>query len=149
MSRINQYLLSGAYSLTSFKMSTIPIKLHASERTWSAAICLARSDACRKRHNNIPLRGSRKFYSRTQRVSSQHSALGTYVFISLGVLNLVCVSFLFLWKKWAFFALCGSAGTALVINLLVGVGAFAFVGLGGVVIFYLRTRSKWSLLSNF
>jgi hypothetical protein len=72
-----------------------------------------------------------------------------YVFISLGVLNLVCVSFLFLWKKWAFFVLCGSAGTAFGINVFVGVGAFAFVGLGGVVITYLIIRSKWSLFSNF
>ncbi len=55
-----------------------------------------------------------------------------YVFIFLGVLNLVCVSFLFLWKKWAFFVLCGSAGTAFVINLFVGAGAFAFVGLGAL-----------------
>lgn len=51
-----------------------------------------------------------------------------YVFIFLGLLNLVCVSFLFLWKKWAFFMLCASAGTAFVINLFAGAGASAFLG---------------------
>ena len=72
-----------------------------------------------------------------------------YVFIFLGLLNIVCVSFLYLWKKWAFFLLCASAGTAFIINLFLGVGAFAFLGLAGVFIFYLIIRSKWSMFNNF
>ncbi len=72
-----------------------------------------------------------------------------YVFIFFGLLNIVCVILLFLWKRWAFFVLCASAGIAFVVNLFLGVGAFAFIGLAGVVIFYLIIRSKWSQFSNF
>ena len=72
-----------------------------------------------------------------------------YVFCFLGAFNIVCVCFLFLWKKWAFFGLCGSATIALVMNLYVGVGFFAFVGLAGIVISYLVLRPKWNLLDNF
>ena len=71
------------------------------------------------------------------------------VFIFGGVLNLVCVCFLFLWKKWAFFVLCASAAIAFVINLYVGVGAFAFLGLAGAAGLYLVLRPKWNLLDNF
>ncbi len=72
-----------------------------------------------------------------------------YVFVSFGALNVVCVCFLFFWKKWAFFGLCVSAGVAFAVNLYVGVGAFSFLGLGGVVILYLVFRSKWKMLDNF
>ncbi len=72
-----------------------------------------------------------------------------YAFIFFGLLNIVCVCFLFLWKKWAFFVLCASAGGAFSINLFVGVGAFAFLGLVGVPILFLIMRPKWSLFSNF
>lgn len=72
-----------------------------------------------------------------------------YSFIILGALNLVCVSFLFLWKKWAFFTLCGSAGAAFAINLYVGVGPYAFVGLAGIAVFIVIIRTKWSQLTNF
>ena len=72
-----------------------------------------------------------------------------YLFAALGALNVVCVCFLFLWKKWAFFGFCGSAAVALAVNLYVGVGAFAFVGVAGVVITYLILRPKWSLLDDF
>jgi hypothetical protein len=71
------------------------------------------------------------------------------IFIFMGVLNLVCVCFLFLWKKWAFFALCSSAAIALIINLDIGVGAFSFVGLAGAVMTYLILRPKWNLLDNY
>jgi hypothetical protein len=72
-----------------------------------------------------------------------------YAFISLSLLNLVCVCFLLLWKKWAFFVLCASAGTAFIINLFVGAGAFAFLGLAGVPILYLIMRPKWNLFNGF
>ncbi len=72
-----------------------------------------------------------------------------YVFIFFGLLNIVCVVFLFLWKKWAFFVLCASAGMAFIVNLFLGVGVFAFIGLAGVVIFSLIIHSKWSQFNNF
>ena len=72
-----------------------------------------------------------------------------YFFIFFGLLNIVCVVFLYLWKKWAFFVLCASAGTVFVVNVLLGVGVFAFIGLAGMVIFCLIIRSKWSLFNNF
>jgi hypothetical protein len=72
-----------------------------------------------------------------------------YVFMFGGLLNVVCVIFLFLWKKWAFFVLCANAGTAFTVNVFLGVGVFAFIGLAGVVILYLILRPKWSLFNNF
>jgi len=63
------------------------------------------------------------------------------------LLNVVFVIFLFMWKKWAFFALCGMAGIAFVINLVSGMGIVpSILGLAGVVILYLILRSKWDLL---
>ena len=72
-----------------------------------------------------------------------------YVFMFLGLLNTFCVCFLFLWKKWAFFLLCASAGIAFALNIFVGVGAFAFLGLAGVLALYLIIRRKWSMFSYF
>ncbi len=72
-----------------------------------------------------------------------------YLFIAFGLWNIACVCFLFLWKKWAFFGLCGSAAVAIAVNLYVGVGALAFVGLLGAVFTFLVLRLKWSLLDNF
>lgn len=72
-----------------------------------------------------------------------------YVFCFLGAFNLVCVCFLFLWKKWAFFGLCISTAIALIVNLYVGVGVYAFAGLAGIVTLYLILRPKWRLLENF
>ncbi|MGD0646295.1 MAG: hypothetical protein ABSA75_15490 [Candidatus Bathyarchaeia archaeon] len=54
-----------------------------------------------------------------------------------------------MWKKWAFFALYVSAGITLVINLNARAGAFAFLGLTGVVISYFVLRPKWNLLDDF
>lgn len=71
-----------------------------------------------------------------------------YVFIFLGALNIVFVFFLFLWKKWAFFGLCTNAALALVVNLYVGVGVFAFIGIAGAVISYLVLRPKWTLFND-
>jgi len=72
-----------------------------------------------------------------------------YVFASLGALNTACVCFLFLWKKWAFFAFCGSAVAALAVNLYVGVGVPSVAGLAGVVITYLVLRQQWNLFDDF
>jgi hypothetical protein len=72
-----------------------------------------------------------------------------YVFTALGVLNTTCVCFLFLWKKWAFFALCGTAVVTFAVNLYVGVGVLAVWGLAGVVITYLVLRQQWNLFDDF
>ncbi len=72
-----------------------------------------------------------------------------YVFILGAALNLVFVCFLFLWKKWGFFGLCASAAAALIVNLYVGAGVFAFVGLFGAVTLYLVLRPKWKFLDNY
>lgn len=72
-----------------------------------------------------------------------------YVLIILSSVNVVCVCFLFLWKRWAFYFLGASAGAAFIINLYVGAGVFAFIGLAGVLTFYLIIRSKWKFFSNF
>ena len=42
-----------------------------------------------------------------------------------------------------------SAVVVLVINLYVGVGVFAFVGLAGAVFTYFVLRPKWNLLDDF
>ncbi len=72
-----------------------------------------------------------------------------YVFIFGGVFNLICTFSLFLWKKWALFGLCASAGIALAVNLYIGVGAVAFLGLGAAVMTYLVLRPKWALFDDF
>jgi hypothetical protein len=72
-----------------------------------------------------------------------------YVFIFFGALNFACTCFLFLWKKWAFFVLCASAVAVFVLNLFLGMGAFAFFGLASVVVLYLIIRPKWGLFTDF
>jgi hypothetical protein len=72
-----------------------------------------------------------------------------YLFTALGAWNVGCTCFLFLWKKWAFFGLCASAAVVLALNLYLGVGVFAFTGLGAVIATYFILRPKWDLLENF
>ena len=62
------------------------------------------------------------------------------------LLNVVFAIFLFMWKKWAFFASVGMAVIVFVINAgLIGVGIFSPLGLLGPVILYLVMRPKWEL----
>lgn len=69
-----------------------------------------------------------------------------YVFGISCAFNVVFTIFLFLWKKWAFFAYCGMAGIAFVINLAIGIGLSSILGLVGPIILYLILRPKWNLL---
>jgi hypothetical protein len=70
-----------------------------------------------------------------------------YIYGLLGLANVVFTLFLFMWKKWAFFAFCGTTALAFVLNLIVGLGIIAAIfGLIGPVILYLLIRSKWGLL---
>jgi len=74
----------------------------------------------------------------------------SWAIYTLGIfalLNVVFTIFLFMWKKWAFFAFCGSAGIIFVINVVIGIGIVStLLGLIGPVILYLILRSKWNLL---
>ena len=70
-----------------------------------------------------------------------------YIYGLLGLANVVFTIFLFMWKKWSFFAFCGMAALTFILNLIVGLGIIpAIFGLAGPVILYLIIRSKWSLL---
>lgn len=69
-----------------------------------------------------------------------------YVLGILAAINFVFTIFLFMWKKWAFFALCGMTGIAFVINIVIGLGITSVLGLLGPVILYLVLRSKWNYL---
>jgi len=82
-------------------------------------------------------------------ITSVLPTIPMWVIYSLGVfalLNFVFAIFLFMWKKWAFFGFCGSAGIIFVINLIIGIGfVSALLGLIGPVILYLIMRPKWDL----
>jgi hypothetical protein len=60
--------------------------------------------------------------------------------------NLICLSFLFKWKKLGFFGFWAGILLVLALNLYFGVGALAFLGLVGVGILSLMLRPKWKLL---
>lgn len=68
-----------------------------------------------------------------------------YTFGIFALLNLVFAIFLLMWKRWAFFALCGSAGLIFIINLIIGTGISSLLGLIGPAILYLIMRPKWNL----
>ncbi|MBW2995668.1 hypothetical protein KY332_00035 [Candidatus Woesearchaeota archaeon] len=69
-----------------------------------------------------------------------------YFFGVFALLNFVFTIFLFMWKRWAFFAFCVNAVIIFVINLVIGIGIVsALLGLSGPVILYLIMRSKWEL----
>jgi len=74
----------------------------------------------------------------------------SWVIYALGIgalLNVVFTIFLFKWKKWAFFACCGMALFAMVINVaVIRLGITSILGLLGPVILWLLLRSKWNYL---
>ena len=72
-----------------------------------------------------------------------------YVFSGFATVNIASVCFLFRWKKWAFYVLCGSAVATLSVNLYIGVGVQAFFGLGEVIITYLVLNQQWSQFYNY
>jgi hypothetical protein len=78
------------------------------------------------------------------------SAMPFWVFYVFGIacsLNVIFTIFLFKWKKWAFFAFCGMAAIAFVINIAIGINIIlAFCGLLGPLILYLLLKPKWELL---
>ena len=69
-----------------------------------------------------------------------------YIYGISGLANFAFVIFLFMWKRWAFYALCGSAMIVFIMNLAIGVGIFAAIfGLAEPVILYLIMKSNWDL----
>lgn len=66
---------------------------------------------------------------------------------SLALLNVICAVFLLMWKKWAFFAICGSCGVALIANIIIGINTFQVILSSFLypAILYLIMRSKWNL----
>ncbi len=69
-----------------------------------------------------------------------------YVLEIATILNVIFATFLFMWKKWAFFAFCGVAGITFIIKLVIGQGiVLAIFGLLFPIILYLIMRSKWNL----
>ncbi len=69
-----------------------------------------------------------------------------YIYGILALANAAFTVFLFRWKKWAFFAFCGSAIIASVLNLLIGIETLSIIaGLTGPIILYLILRSRWNL----
>lgn len=71
-----------------------------------------------------------------------------YTLSIFSFLNVVFTIFLFMWKKWAFFAFCGSAIIVFVMNLITGIGFSAILGLLGPLILYLILRHKWDLFTG-
>ena len=68
-----------------------------------------------------------------------------YLYGSVTLANFVFVIFLFMWKKWPFFALCGTSIIAFIMNLAIGLGIFsAIFGLIGPIILYFSMKSRWN-----
>ena len=82
-------------------------------------------------------------------ISSFYPNVPSWVFYIYGLLplaNFAFVIFLFMWKRWAFYSICGIAVIASIMNLAIGFGIVAIIfGLAGPIILYLIMRSKWDL----
>ena len=69
-----------------------------------------------------------------------------YIYGLVALANFVFVILLFMWKKWPFFAFCGTTIIAFIMNLAIGLGIFAAIsGLIGPVILYFSMKSRWNL----
>ncbi len=71
-----------------------------------------------------------------------------YIFGLLGLANSVFIIFLFMWKKWAFFAVCGTAIIAFIMDLLIiqEISLPSFVSLIPTpILLYFFMRPKWDL----
>jgi hypothetical protein len=69
-------------------------------------------------------------------------AAGTIV---LGVWNIICLTFIYKWKKLGFFGLTASSVALTGLNLYFGEGALSLLGLVGITILYFAMRPKWAL----
>lgn len=63
-----------------------------------------------------------------------------------GLINILLVIFLFMWKKWAFYSFCGISLVLFFLNIyFIGFGINVILGLVGPVVLYLIMRPKWNL----
>ena len=72
-----------------------------------------------------------------------------YVYAISGSANVVFMIFLFMWKKWAFFAYCASVIVVFILNMIdLGVGSAGspLFALAGPLILYWILHSRWNLL---
>ncbi|MFA7707548.1 MAG: hypothetical protein WCX73_01230 [Candidatus Pacearchaeota archaeon] len=69
-----------------------------------------------------------------------------YVYGLLALVNFIFVIFLFMWKKWPFFAFCGVSIIVFIMNLAIGLDIFsALFGFFGIIVLYLSMKSRWNL----
>ncbi len=68
-----------------------------------------------------------------------------YIVGIFGLLNVIITIMLFMWKKWAFFVFIWLAIIVFIINISLGIGVLALLGLIGPIILYLLMRPKWNL----
>jgi hypothetical protein len=69
-----------------------------------------------------------------------------YIYGLVSLANFIFIILLFMWKKWPFYAFCGSAVIAFIMNLAIGLGIVsAVLGLAGPIILYLSMKSRWDL----
>jgi hypothetical protein len=69
-----------------------------------------------------------------------------YIYGAIALANFICVIFLFMWKKWPFFALCVTTLGAFIMNLIIGTKVYlAIIGLMGIIILYFSMKSRWNL----
>ena len=69
-----------------------------------------------------------------------------YIYGLVALANFILVIILFMWKKWPFFAFCGTTLIAFIMNLTIGLGIFATIfGLAGIIILYFSMKSRWNL----
>ena len=69
----------------------------------------------------------------------------SYIYGLISLVNIICIYFLFIWKKWAFFAICGTTVIVVLIHGLTGSGIFAVFNFIGLIILYLIMRAQWNL----
>lgn len=71
-----------------------------------------------------------------------------YLFGILALANFIFVLFLFKWKKWPFFAFCGTTIIGFILNLYTGLNILdSAMGLISPIILYLSMKSRWRLFS--
>lgn len=58
------------------------------------------------------------------------------IMATMCLLNLVLVGALFKWKKWGFYGFVGTTIIAFIINLYIGIGVYALIGLSGIPILF-------------
>lgn len=66
-----------------------------------------------------------------------------YLFLVISLLNLVFAIFLYKWKRWAFYGFCVSSLITVIVNIWIGLGIIAIVGLANPVIIYFLMKPKW------